>query len=366
MKKIYTILAMACVVATANAQKAKISQAENALILGKIDQAQELIDAAIQNEKSSVMPMTYVIAAKVASKKAVNGDSIAFAKVGEYMAKAEELDATGDAKGKGIGKAKKDITKAYQVIYEDYANAGAKFWELKNFNFAYQSFMNAANAHSKFAEGYTEAMDSVLILNAGIAAMQTSSWDRCVTCFTKTFEMDYDGSLSIQRVVYAYQHMNDTINTEKALKAGFEKYPQEKNILLQLIQHYLNANKNNEALVYLNEAIERDGNNAQYYFARGCLNEKIEMENAIADYNKALSIDANHYSSLYNLAIVYFYKGQDFRAKASDTKDDKEYNEYMKQAAEALQVSKPYIEKAVNAATTTELKIDPLKTMEKI
>ncbi|MDO4462278.1 MAG: hypothetical protein Q4C30_07270 [Bacteroidia bacterium] len=368
MKKIFTILAVAGLALSANAQKAKVNQARNAVLLQKIDDAKNLIDEALQHEKTVDLPNTYLVAANVyanvAQKKV---DAEAFAKVKEFMAKAEELDAKGDAKGKGIGKAQKDIKKTYGELLNVCQNVGVAGFNEKNYNLAKDAFLYSCTCQKvSMGDAYTPATDSLLLLNAGIAAIQAGDYTTGAECFTKTFELDFDGSLSIQRVHYCYSMLNDTANMEISLKKGFEKYPADKQILLNLIQFYLNAQRNEDALIYLNEAIAKDNTNPIYYYARGCLFEKIDMEKAIEDYNTALKLNDKHYNTLYNLAVIYFNKGLDIRNEASNERDDKKYNALMSTVQTTMAQAKPYIERAVEAAETKELKIETLKTMKQI
>lgn len=367
MKKFFTILGLAGIAFSASAQKANITKASNALIIKKYDDAKALIDEAILNDKSKDLPKTYLVAAEVYANIAQQKvDAEAFQKVKEYLAKAEELDAKGDAKGKGIGKAAKDIKKTYSNLFITTQGVGAAGFENKNYALAKEAFLLTCVCNEKTMEGYTTTADSLFLYNAGLAAWNAEQYKDAAECFLKTFETGYEASKVILFANSCYKNLNDTINMEKTLKMGFEKYPGEKDILLSLIQHYLDARRNEDALVYLNEAISKDSANPMFFFARGCLNEKINKDNAIADYNKAVELDPKHYSSLYNLAIIYYNMGLDLRNEASNERDDKKYAELMEKVHETMLKSKPYIERAVEAAATTELKKEALSTMKTI
>jgi tetratricopeptide (TPR) repeat protein len=153
---------------------------------------------------------------------------------------------------------------------------------------------------------------------------------------------------------------------EKTLKYGFQKYPESKDVLTTLIQYYLSAQRSSEALVYLNQAIEKDPTNVQYYFARGCLNEKIDVEKAIEDYNIALEKDPKFFNALYNLGVVYYNKGIEIMNVASGERDNKKYDALVKQANDQFMKSAPYLERAVEATDSKENKkysLDALKSI---
>ncbi|MCQ2200638.1 MAG: tetratricopeptide repeat protein [Bacteroidales bacterium] len=367
MKKVFTILALAGVALTASAQKGNISKAENALILQKVDDAKTLIDEAVVNEKSKDLPKTFIVAANVYAKLAEKKvDSEAFAKVSEYMAKAEELDAKGDAKGKGIGKSQKDIKKMYSALLMTVQNVGAQAYEAKNWNLMRDAFLYAAECNKNSKENYTAADDSLLVYNAGLGAWYGEDYKSAAQCFEKNFEMDYEGVKTIGFAYNAYKNLGDTLNMERIIKKGFEKYPTEKGILGDLINFYLGAKRNDDALTYLNEAISKYDKVPDYYYARGCLYEKIDEEKAIADYQKALELNPEHFNALYNVAIMYYNKGINLRNDASNERDDKKYAVIMKNVQETTSKAVPFIERAVEAAPSTEMKIEALSTMKAI
>ena len=49
----------------------------------------------------------------------------------------------------------------------------------------------------------------------------------------------------------------------------------------------------NNAIIYLNEAIEIEPNDARFYISRGTIKEKENYEDAIEDYTKAIEIEPN-------------------------------------------------------------------------
>ena len=123
MKKVLFLAAAAIAAVSANAQKAKVNMAENAIILQQYDKAKESIDEALQNPKTQEFVKTYIVAAK-AYLHLASADSTNLTKAKEFMLKAVELNEKGDSKGKGIGKFTKDINKAFgelSGIAENYA-----------------------------------------------------------------------------------------------------------------------------------------------------------------------------------------------------------------------------------------------------
>ncbi len=358
MKKGSLVLAVAMVAVAANAQKTKVTNAENSLLLQRYDDAKTNIDEALASDKSNTWPKTFVVAADVystldAQSKLDNG----LGQAKEYIIKAEELDAKGDEKGKGAGKYEKDIAKVLQKFSNNATNVGVNCFNNKNYKGAKEAFVSVIWANQKVAGAtYNEVNDSIFFLNAALAAMQEEDYAFAAEYFDKCVTIDYDGPMSTLRANYCYQQLNDTVNIERILQKGFEKYPDNKDILTTLIQHYLTAQKNDEALVYLNQAIEKDSENALFYYARGCLNEKINIDAAVTDYKKAIDIDGKLFNALYNLGVLYFNQGIEKVNEASGERDNTKYNKLIEESKEFFNLSAPYFERAAENADTNENK----------
>ena len=367
MKKIVLLLAAALTVGASWAQKTKVKSAENNLNLQQFDQAKIDIDEALVNERTINDPNTYITASNVYIELAISGrgDENTLNKSKEFIEKAEELDAKGNEKGKGIGRARKAIDKFYATYTLKLETYGGIAWNNKNFKDAKNAFDYAVwvNKHLK-REAYQEVSDTTNIFNAGIAAMNDQDFKMAAERFVKSAELGYDGPNSILRANMCYGELKDSASIEKTLKFGFEKYPENKDVLLTLIQFYLNADRSKEALVYLDEAIAKDPENVQYYFARGCLNEKVKPEDAVGDYEKALQKDPNFFNALYNLGVIYYNRGTEKEGEASNERDNKKYEALKKQADEIFLESAPYFEKAAKSAETENNKANQKLALE--
>lgn len=358
MKRIALLAVAALAVGAAQAQKPKISQAENMLLLQKYDDAKANIDEALAHEKSNTLPRTYIVASEVYATMDANGKlDGGIMKAKEYLQKAQELDQAGDAKGKGKGKNAKEISKTTEKFANNAINVGVNNFNNKNYVAAKEAFNNVIWAHKQVkGEAYQVVEDSVFYLNTALSAMQAEDYQMAVENFNICFEIDYDGPMSVLRANYCYQQMGDSTNMERTLKAGFEKYPEDKEVLANLIQYYLSSQQNDVALDYLNTAITKDPTNALFFYARGCLNEKINMENAIADYKKAIELKGDLFNALYNLAVVYYNKGIEIINVASGERDNKKYEALVADANEQFKSSAPYFEKAAECTDNKEHK----------
>ena len=63
--------------------------------------------------------------------------------------------------------------------------------------------------------------------------------------------------------------------------------------LMTLVMEESKKGNTNNAIIYLNEAIEIDPNDPRFYISRGTLKGKENYEDAIEDYTKAIEIEPN-------------------------------------------------------------------------
>ncbi len=125
------------------------------------------------------------------------------------------------------------------------------------------------------------------------------------------------------------------------------KFPGNKNITLQLIDLYIKAGKNEEALKNLAIAKVEDPENYSLYFAEGILylNDN-KYDEAIADLTKSVELKSDLYESQYGLGAAYINKGADMFVKANDIMDVNKYNAAIEEAMAVFAKALPYMEKA--------------------
>lgn len=346
----------------ANAQKGKVSSATNYLMTNDLTAAKEAIDEAIGNEKTSSWPKTYIVAAKIYSQLAKSGkDDQGVEKSAEYFKKAIALDKAGDAQGKGANKFSKEIKLAMLNPYTDplYEYAANTFGE-KKFDRSLAAFETILWANST-QDGYNEVNDTLTIYNAALAAFLASEFAKAETYFDKSITYKYGGPNTILFQHEVLKEMKDSAKIENNLKRGFELYPEDKGILTNLIQYYLTTQQNKAALEYLNTAIDKDPANPSFYYARGVLNESLNKEESVKDYEKSLEIDPKFFNSLYNLAVVYFNNGVSKVNDASGLRNDADYNKAIAESNDWFKKALPYMETAYEVSPKEPAVLESLK-----
>ncbi|MBR6279425.1 MAG: tetratricopeptide repeat protein [Bacteroidales bacterium] len=302
------------------------------------------INYYIQNNQVMLWKETYTVADN-ALDKAV-----------EAYRKADELDA------KGSFKSKKTTMEAAKELRTAYFTNGINAYQLLDYKTAAKNFESAYNL-SDFPRDPkdTSLNDGQIAYYAALSAYQGDEKVKAEKLFKEAANKNYQPGGCYH---YIYQINMDNGKEAEALKlitTAYEKYPQEEQILYDVINYYLGKKQTEEAEKYLDKAIEKYPSNASLYnvkasmFVTQCsdlsakyaneLNESdslrklafrnrnnpkeearvnaekekkqadaeqtkkdylASMNKAVSIYNQAISKDAKNYDAHFALGIVYY------------------------------------------------------------
>jgi tetratricopeptide (TPR) repeat protein len=346
MKKMFLLLAVICISTVLFAQKGKVTSAMSFIEQGTLDKAKEALDQAMTDPKSMNWFNTYFAKGKLcqAVYKSDNPKFKSFYTdpLGEAYAayeKAMELDAKGGTK-------KRIITgMVYNGLALDlYSQGGAQF-DAKDYAGALKSFETQIKITE--SDKYVGVTDTGMYYNAGLAAANAGKHQEAIKYFEKCAEMKYLGVSPYFQISQSYLEMGDTLKAESLLTSLPEKFPGNKNITLQLIDLYIKAGKNEEALKHLAIAKADDPTNYSLHFAEGIiyLNQN-KYDEAIADLTKSVELKSDLYDSQYGLGAAYINKASDMFVKANDIMDVNKYNAAIDEAMKVFAKALPYMEKA--------------------
>jgi tetratricopeptide (TPR) repeat protein len=346
MKKVFLLFAVICFSTSVFAQKGKVTSAMTLIEQGALDKAKEALDQAMTDPKSMNWFNTYFAKGKLcqAVYKSDNPKFKAFYTdpLGEaYTAyeKAMELDTKGATK-------KKIITgMIYNSLALDLYSQGGTQFEAKDFAGALKSFETQIKITE--SDKYVGITDTGMYYNAGLAAMNAGKHDAAIKYFEKCAEMKYLGVTPYFQISQSYLELGDTAKAEALLKGLPDKFPGDKNVTLQLIDLYIKAGKNDDALKNLAVAKADDPNNYSLFFAEGVIYlNQLKYDEAIADLTKSVELKADLYDSQYGLGAAYINKASDMFVKANDIMDVAKYNAAIEEAMAVFAKALPYMEKA--------------------
>jgi len=227
----------------------------------------------------------------------------------------------------------------------------------------------------------------------------------------------YEPVRSYRFLANDYKVKGDLEKTGEVLLAAFKAFPEEKDILVDLTQYYLDAKQPKKALEFLDKALDKDPQNFLFVFVKGTLYdgfkaqvykkmddisaeiykadtlrqegklsrtkfrdlkaEKLkasnalwpeadtQMDKAIAEYNNALKIKPDYSNASFNLGAVYYNKGAQITRLASfiPANDMKAYDAEMAKAKDFFLKAKPFLEEALKNDPYNVAVLQTLKTV---
>lgn len=192
--------------------------------------------------------------------------------------------------------------------------------------------------------------DTAIMFNTGLAALSSKQYEKAIKYFNQCIKLGYQQSSCYAQIIRSYQLMGDTVKAVGTMKEAAIKFPNEQNIMVQLINYYITHGQVTEALSYLDKAIEMDSTNASFYQARGvCLDKLGHQDEAIQAYKKAIELKPDNADAYYNLGVIYVNRGvKQFEiANAIPTNEQARYEVEKNKADDLFRQAIPYLENAV-------------------
>jgi len=347
MKKFLLLITAISISLGAMAQKGKVTSALSYIDQGILDKAKEAIDQAVTNESTSAWPNTYFAKGKLCQAsftsdnpkfKTLYADPLDEAYTS--YEKAMELDPKGSMK-------KKIITGlVYNSLAVNFYNQGSTKFEAKDYAGALKSFESQIKITE--SDKYAGVIDTGMYYNAGLAAVNCAKYADAVKYFQKCADMKYMGITPYFQMSEAYLNLGDTTKAEATLTGLSSKFPNDKNLTLNLIDLYIKGGKNAEALKYIKIAKETDPSNYALYYAAGIiyLNQN-KYDDAITELTKSIELKGDVFDTQYGCGAAYVNKAADMFKAANDIVDMKKYTEAVDQANAVYAKALPYMEKAL-------------------
>ncbi len=354
------------------AQKGKVTSALSYKETGKLDKAVEAIEETIdannpKTESSVTWPRTWevrgeiyqaVFQSKDENYKKLSNDPLTVA-FDSYM-KALQLDDK-DRFGKSV---KIKLT----LLVGDLTNQAVAAFNEENYEKALKSFeqIMAIEQTPVYKAEDPNAVDTVIMFNAGLAAYNAQNYDKAIEYYKQAAKYKYNGAKTYSLISSSYLQKKDTVAALSILQDGLKEYSENGPLLVEVINIYLNANKVDDAMKYLDIAISKDPQNSSYYFAQGTLFDKLQkVDEATNSYMKAIEFKQDYFDAYYNLGALYYNKGvkQVDVANSVPSNQPEKYEEEKNKADIEFKKAIPYMEKAHEINPTDKFTMESLKTL---
>ncbi len=373
MKKISIVCALLAMGHLSFAQKSKVYSAKEYMRNGDMNKAISAINEAVANEKTS-------------------SDGDAWFTRGEIYEKLAETDPT----------ATTESTKSYIKVLEVKPNYDKDVIDSKLMRIAYKAYNKGVASYSGDAshnvkqdydaafQAFQEVVD-VRNINGGkhfaankkfdtiaaqalkfqaLSAFYAKKDDLAITTLNKV----KDNPAARDPYIYStlidiYTDKKDNASIEKTLEEAKKIYPKNPEIARQEMNYYLRANKVNELVVKMEEAVKTDPDNATLQYNLGILygtmaspkdaegnslpkpaNAKELEQKAEKAYKMAIDADPTKADYVYNLGALYFNNAADITQKMNSLgtteADNKKYDSYKAQRIAEFTKALPNFQKS--------------------
>lgn len=262
-------------------------------------------------------------------------------------------------------KAKSKLSLRLQTLKPKAFNHAISFYEKKDFSKAFEFFELAFNIGEKNVMQI--ATDTALIFNIALSADNAKRDKDAIKYYKKCAEYNYKSASPYIYIAAIHERNEDYDKYINIVKQGYEKYPNDQNLLVKLINYYIVLkNKPSEAFEYLEKAIEKDPNNVSFILTKGTIFDKLnKFDEAIKCYEKVTELDPKNFNAVFNIGVIYYNNGAKLTTEASNLPLEKvkEYNELLKKAEAEFAKALPYMEKAHELKPEDQTTMETLKTL---
>ena len=378
MKKTLIMAALVLISAGCFAQKANVKKAKNLALQENPDfsGARAAINEALTNEETKDLADTWYTAGLIGyqelskeNEKTYLGQARDEKRAGEavvesfdYWMKAADLAGQKvlDKKGNEVLADKKTYALLQKKVLEYYKNQelvkyGIYLNDQRDFATAYgvfQRHLSIPELSLMQNEKLQKEMPKDSIYDqykyyTAIFAIQAEMHPEAIAVLEEMKDGNYEAITVNQFLYQEYVNVQDTANYVRVLQDAVVRFPQEPWFLQNLINHYIFSGQEQEAINYLDQAIAREPNVAQYHLIKGNLNENQKnYDAALADFDRALAIDPTVADAEAGKGRVYYNQAVKMNEDAALIADAKEYKKALEEMNAMFRQSMPFFEKA--------------------
>jgi tetratricopeptide (TPR) repeat protein len=260
------------------------------------------------------------------------------------------------------GKADKDITNSIKNLKIALETEAVVQYDRKNFKGAHDNFVKILDLNK--LPQMKNTIDTIYYYYGGRAALEDSNYAEANRMFEEAVANKYEDPFLYVFRKQSYFGSGDTAKGVAVIKEGFNKYPENQSILIEMINYYLTSNQGDEALKLLAKAKASDPQNVSYTFAEATLYDKMgRFEDAERSYKACMDINPNYFDASYNLGVLYFNKAVKIYEDASKLSDNTAYEKAKKEGDDVLLQAVPYMQKAHEIDPKDRPSLETLKTI---
>ena len=267
------------------------------------------------------------------------------------------------------GKANSDIKDAIIAVKAALETEAVSAYEKKNFKASHAAFVQILNLNKQPL--MAGVVDTLIMYYGGRAALENGDYKESNRLFEEAAANKFEDPFLYVFSKQSYFESGDTASGVKVITEGYNKYPDNQSIMIEIINYYLISNQGEEALKLLAKAKASDPENVSYPFAEGTLYDKMgRFEEAEKAYMTCIEMKPDFLDASYNLGVIYYNKAVKIYEEASKITSNDEYEKAKTEGDNMLLKAVPYMEKVVateakdaESLKTRKYALESLKTI---
>ena len=314
---------------------------------GNIDQANALIEAAMENKHTASNPDTWYTAGKVQNKiydaenekmylqQPYDQDLFfgSLSKMFDYFIKCDELEQLPNATGKVVVKYRPETSDLLSRLRINLVSGGVTYFnegnDAKAFDF-FSQYIDVADVPLLAAYNLmeTDTLIYEIAYYATLAGLKMEDYNKALKYVDLAMNKADIAAKAIEYKALSYISLGDTANWLNTLKVGVEKFPEVQYFYSNLISYYNNNGNTEELMAFADEMLEKNPLPI-FRFVKGFVYQNMsDYDKAIEEYKIAIEQDPNYTGAYRNLGICYCQIAQDLSDATTNLNiKSKEYKE---------------------------------------
>lgn len=371
MKKIGIFVALFAFGLSLNAQSSKVTAAWSKMNayneFGRLDpgdliKAKELIDEAVEHEKSGLMPKAHLYKGQIYQLLSETKDAElatgATAVAMEAYQKAIDLE---EAEGKKK-KYSKDALQGILGLSPGFYNDGLNCYNAQDYDCAYTNFNQVVEVSRLALANKVEgaAIDTGAISASAFSADRAGKKDEAKRLYSELIDLEYNDP----SIYLGLARLTEGEEAKKYITDGLERFPDDKALNIEKVNSLLSGGDQQEAIKSMEEAIAVDPTNSSLYFALGvAYDSQKNTAKAIESYEKAIELQPDYFNAYYNLGAVFYNQAAEKSKEMNDLPidDQKGYDRLKGETDVLFKQGLPHLETAHELNPTDLLTVIALK-----
>lgn len=200
------------------------------------------------------------------------------------------------------------VAQELSAVADSYKQTGANFYTAEQYIPAANNFLAAFNV---LAMDPVNMYDSLTLFNAGFTSVAGGDNANGVKYLTELLSKGFENEGEVYfYLIHGYTAMGNLDEAKKMANLGISKYPTNTGLVDAATNVYVEAGEDPTTILpYIRQAVAADPNNAELHAGLGRVLDKMDdIDGAIVEFQKALSLEPDNYAHNYNTALMMIKK----------------------------------------------------------